>query len=49
MKRTLVPLTLYSPAGEVRGDTEGNGLVEDELGDGDGVVAAVRFVLCEAP
>jgi hypothetical protein len=29
MKRTLVPLALYSPAGEVSGVTEGNGLVED--------------------
>ena len=33
MKRTLVPLALYSPAGEVSGVTDGNGLVE-EVGDG---------------
>jgi hypothetical protein len=36
MKRTLVPLALYSPAGEVSGVTDGNGLVE-EVGDGEGV------------
>jgi hypothetical protein len=35
MKRTLVPLALYSPAGEVSGVTDGNGLAE-EVGDGEG-------------
>jgi len=36
MKRTWVPLALYSPAGEVSGVTDGNGLVE-EVGDVEGV------------
>ena len=50
MNRTLVPLALYSPAGEVSGVTEGNGLLEDEVGDedGEGVFAAMLgLALCE--
>jgi hypothetical protein len=48
MKRTLVPPALYSPAGEVSGVTDGNGLLaeedgegevlEDEVGEGEGVL-----------
>jgi hypothetical protein len=40
MKRTLVPLALYSPAGEVSGVTDGNGLLAEEVGDGEGVFTA---------
>ena len=31
MKRTSVPLALYSPAGEVSGVTDGNGLLVEKL------------------
>jgi hypothetical protein len=37
MKRTLVPLALYSPAGEVSGVTDGNGLLAEEVGEGEAV------------
>jgi hypothetical protein len=50
MKRTLVPLALYSPAGEVSEVTAGNGLLAEEVvdGDGEGVFAAMlRLALCE--
>ena len=50
MKRTLVPLPLYSPAGEVSGVTAGNGLLEEEVGDGDGegvFTAMLGLALCE--
>jgi len=36
MKRTFVPLALYSPAGEVREVTDGNGVFE-EVGDKEGL------------
>ena len=51
MKRTLVPLALYSPAGEVSGVTDGNGLLEEEVGDGDGegFSAWLGLALCEMP
>jgi hypothetical protein len=43
MKSTLVPLALYSPAGEVSGVTDGNRLPEEDgdvemVGTGEGVL-----------
>ena len=50
MKRTLVPLALYSPAGKVSGVTVGNVPLEEEVGDGDGegvFAAMLGLALCE--
>ena len=44
MKSILVPLALYSPAGEVSGFTDGYGLPE-ELGDAE-AVGAGEGVFC---
>ena len=37
MKRTNVLLALYSLAGEVSGVTDGNGLLAEEVGEGEAV------------
>ena len=48
MRRTCVPFALYSPAGEVSGATDGNGLVE-EVGDGEAsVYRLIRTCLMRA-